>query len=116
MGVEDAQSFTAGDVVELANLLSEVNRLRTAVGGSTVRRGLFQFPYRGHFTTGRGRTVYSFQPEDLPAVVQHPRDLLGSEIAVGLVRVRVVGVEHWAIICPRGDERCEHTFGLEVER
>lgn len=32
-GVEDAQSFTAGDVVELANLLVEVDRLRAATRG-----------------------------------------------------------------------------------
>jgi hypothetical protein len=31
IGVENAQSFTAGDLVELANLIAEVERLRRAV-------------------------------------------------------------------------------------
>src|SRR5689334_6218643 len=31
MGVEDAQSFTSGDLVELANLIAERDRLRTEV-------------------------------------------------------------------------------------
>lgn len=30
MGVEGAQDFTAGDLVELANLIAEVNELRRA--------------------------------------------------------------------------------------
>jgi hypothetical protein len=31
LDVEDAQSFTAGDVVELANLIAEASRLRAVV-------------------------------------------------------------------------------------
>ncbi len=39
MGVEDAQAFTAGDLVELANLITEVGKLCAAVAAD---RGLQQ--------------------------------------------------------------------------
>lgn len=78
--------------------------------GSVLRR----FPYRGHYSvTGRG-VAYSFLPEDLPVDLVHPRELVGSEIGIGEVRVRVVGVEHWAIECPRDGGRCGHSFSLLV--
>lgn len=79
---------------------------------------LYRLPYRGHFTvTGRG-TAYSFLPDDLPAELAHPRELVGSEIMVDQVRVRVTAVEHFAIVCPRpeiGVDRCEHPFALLVQ-
>lgn len=76
---------------------------------------LHQLPYRGHFNvTGRG-VCYSFLPEDLPEDVNHPNELIGTDVMVGMVRVRVTAVEHWAIICPRGDERCRHPFSLLVK-
>lgn len=74
---------------------------------------VYRLPYRGHFTSGR--LGYSFLPEDLPAELNHPRELIGAEISVGEVRVRVVGVDHWAILCPRDGERCGHPFALMVE-
>lgn len=45
LGVEDAQSFSAGDVVELANLIADAEHLRVL-----IRRGLaygdqFRTPY-----------------------------------------------------------------------
>ncbi|MBB3752691.1 hypothetical protein FHT44_005203 [Mycolicibacterium sp. BK634] len=73
---------------------------------------LHRLPYRGHFNIiGRG-TAYSFLPEDLPAELSHPRELVGKEVGVGEVRVQVAAYEHWAMLCPRDGGRCGHPFAL----
>lgn len=42
-GVEDAQSFTAGDVIALANFIAETNRFRAFVKALVARSGEHSF-------------------------------------------------------------------------
>jgi Mg2+/Co2+ transporter CorC len=42
LNIENAQSFSAGDLVELANLIAEVERLRAVL--KQVRHAMMRFP------------------------------------------------------------------------
>jgi len=41
--------------------------------------------------------------------------MIGHIVIIDGKSYEVKGVEHWAIVCPKGTEKCEHPFGLLLQ-